>query len=207
MKIKRINRRSFLSVAATSAGGVMFGLASGKLALAQAPAQGKGGPAPAGGRGGGAGGFGAPAAAPKVENYIMVAPDNTVTIMAKNPEVGQGIRTMLPMLIAEELDVDWKDVKIQQTDFDPAKYQGQIAGGSTATPQNWTPMRQVGAMAREMFIKAAAATWNVPESELTTGSGKVMHKASNRSMTYGQLAAKAATIPQPAVADLKLKDP
>jgi isoquinoline 1-oxidoreductase beta subunit len=206
MKIKRINRRSFLSVAATSAGGVVFGLATGKMALAQAPAQGKGGPAPAGGRGGGAGGFGG-ATAPKVENYIMVAPDNTVTIMAKNPEVGQGIRTMLPMLIAEELDVDWKDVKIQQTDFDAAKYTGQIAGGSTATPQNYQPMRQVGAMARLMFIKAAAQTWNVPESELTTGSGKVMHKASNRTATYGSLAAKMATIPPPALADVKLKDP
>jgi len=193
MTTKKIDRRSFLHVTALSGGGVVFGLLS-RDALAQAPAPaGRGG-----GRGGaGGGGFGGPAALPKVENYIKIAPDGTVTIMAKNPEVGQGIRTMLPMLIAEELDVDWKDVKIEQTDVDGAKYAGQIAGGSTATPQNWVPMRQVGASARMMLVTAAAQTWNVPESELTTGSGKVYHKASNRSIGYGQLAAKAATLTPP----------
>ena len=111
------------------------------------------------------------------------------------------------MLIAEELDVDWKDVKIEQTDVDAAKYNGQIAGGSTATPQNWVPMRQVGAAARMPCWSAAAAqTWNVPEAELTTGSGKVYDKASNRSIGYGQLAAKVATLRlQPT--NIKLKDP
>src|SRR5690348_6964897 len=139
MNNKKIDRRSFLRVTALAGGGVAFSF----NALAQ-PQQGRGGAPPAGGRGGGGGGFGAGPAA-KVENYIKVNPDNTVTIMAKNPEVGQGVRTMLPMLIAEELDVDWKDVKIVQTDVDAAKYSGQIAGGSTATPQNYMPMRQVGA--------------------------------------------------------------
>src|SRR5580658_6282399 len=202
---KSIDRRSFLfRVTALAGGGVAFGLIS-KDAFAQAP-QGRG-PAPAGGRGGaGGGGFGGPQAAPKVENYIKIAADGTVTIMAKNPEVGQGIRTMLPMLIAEELDVDWKDVKIEQTDVDAAKYGQQIAGGSTATPNNWVPMRQVGAMARMMLVTAAAQTWNVPESELTTGSGKVYHKASNRSIGYGALAAKAATLTPPTADQIKLKD-
>jgi len=205
MKSKLIDRRSFLRVSALSGGGVVFSFA----ALAQAP-QGGPGPAapPAGGRGGGGGGFGGPAADPKVVNYIKVATDGTVTIMAKNPEVGQGIRTMLPMLIAEELDVDWKDVRIEQTDVDAAKYNGQIAGGSTATPTNWLPMRQVGAGARAMFVSAAAQTWNVQEAELTTASGKVYHKASNRSVGYGQLAAKVATLIQPPdLKALKLKDP
>jgi isoquinoline 1-oxidoreductase beta subunit len=202
MTTKKLDRRSFLRVTALSGGGVAFGLLS-RDTLAQAP----GGAPPAGGRGGaGGGGFGGPAALPKVENYIKIAADGTVTIMAKNPEVGQGVRTMLPMLIAEELDVDWKDVKIEQTDVDASKYAGQIAGGSTATPQNWLPMRQVGAMARMMLVTAAAQTWNVPESELTTGSGKVYHKASNRSIGYGQLAAKAATLTPPAAADIKFKD-
>ncbi len=197
---KRIARRSFLKVTATGAGGVLFGL---MIPKSEAQQQGRG--APKGGRGGG-GPFG-PAAPPMVENYIHVAADGTVTIMAKNPEVGQGVRTMLPMLIAEELDVDWKDVKIEQTDFNAEKYAGQIAGGSTATPTNWMPMRQVGAMARAMFITAAAQTWNVPESELTTGSGKVYHKASNRSIGYGELASKVATVKEPAASSVKLKDP
>ncbi len=203
---KHIDRRSFLvRVSTIAGGGVAFGLIAND-ALAQAP-QGRGGAAPAAGRGGaGGGGFGGPAALPKVENYIKITPDGKVTIMAKNPEVGQGIRTMLPMLIAEELDVDWKDVTIEQTDVDAAKYAGQIAGGSTATPQNWIPMRQVGAIARMMMVTAAANQWNVPESTLTTASGKVWDKANNRSLGYGQLIGKLATMTPPAAADIKFKD-
>jgi isoquinoline 1-oxidoreductase subunit beta len=205
MTTKKIDRRSFLHVAALSGGGVAFGLIS-KDALAQGPPPaGRGGAPGPGGPGGGRG----PAPLPKVENYIKIAADGTVTIMAKNPEVGQGVRTMLPMLIADELDVDWKDVKIEQTDVDAAKYQGQIAGGSTATPQNWLPMRQVGAAARLMLKKAASQTWNVPEYELTTRSGKVYDRDSKRSLSYGELAAKAATLPAPTLEEITaaLKDP
>lgn len=206
MTKKTIDRRSFLRVTALAGGGVAFGLIS-KDALAQQGGRGGGGRGGAGG-----GGFGGPAAPPKVENYIKIAPDGTVTIMAKNPEVGQGVRTMLPMLIAEELDVDWKDVKIEQTDVDVpggTKWAGQIAGGSTATPQNWLPMRQVGAAARMMLVSAAAMQWNVPESTLTTGSGKVWDKANNRSIGYGQLASKLATMTPPTAAEIEkhFKDP
>src|SRR5579864_5869128 len=155
---KNIDRRSFLTVAATGTGGVLFGLVF-KADAQQGPGAAKGAP-PAGGRGG-PGGFGAPAAPLKPADFIMVNSDNSVTIIAKNPEVGQGVRALLPMLISEELDVDWKDVKIVQADQDQAKYGSQVAAGSTSTPQNWIPMRQVGALGRMMFINAAAQTWNV----------------------------------------------
>jgi isoquinoline 1-oxidoreductase beta subunit len=183
----RIDRRSFLRISAIAGGGVALGL----YVEPKGKAQGRGGPQ----------------TPPDPHAYIRVAADNTVTIVAKNPEVGQGVRTMLPMLIAEELDVDWKSVKIEQADFDMAKYNGQSAGGSTATPNNWVPMRQVGAAGRALFVTAAAQTWSVPETECTTASGRVLHKPSDRSMSYGQLAAKAAALPPPNMANLKLKDP
>src|ERR1019366_10355786 len=118
-----INRRSFLRVTSMAGGGMLLGLYFKPLAAAQRAGQ-------------------APAAPPLPNNYIHIAADGTVTIIAKNPETGNGARTMLPMLIAEELDVDWKSVKIEQADFDDTKYAAQLEGGSTATPTNWIPMRQ-----------------------------------------------------------------
>lgn len=186
-----IDRRSFLKVTATSAGGVMIGLYMEPEVKAQG--RGRGGP---------------PQPPPDPHTYIMIAPDGMITIIAKNPELGQGVRTMLPMIIADELDADWKKVKIEQADFDDKKYAGQIAGGSTATPTNWTPMRQAGAAARSMLTAAAAQTWNVPETELSTSMGNVMHKASNRTIGYGELASKMATMPTPKLDNsLKLKEP
>jgi isoquinoline 1-oxidoreductase beta subunit len=187
-KRSEMDRRTFLQVTTVAGGGLMIALYTPEL-LAQ--------------RGGGPGN----AVLPLASNYITINPDNTFTIVAQNPETGQGIKTALPQLIADELDVDWKQVTIKQADYDATKYISQTEGGSRAIPTHYTRMRQAGAGGRALMIAAAAQQWNVPASELTTGSGMVKHASSNRSATYASLAARAATLTPPAPADLKLKDP
>jgi len=184
--IENFDRRSFLKMTALTGGAVALCLYERPLVLARAPAE-----QPA---------FSSVA-------FIRIDPSGAITLMAKNPEVGQGVRTMLPMLIAEELDVDWKDVRIEQASLDPKVYGPQFAGGSTATPINWDPLRRIGAAYRQMLIRAAAQTWGVPESECTTSHGKVLHEKSGRQATYGELAVKAARLTPPDLNSVKLKDP
>ena len=188
MNTATVNRRSFLQLTALAGGGLMISAyidPFGEL-LAQ------------GGRQGG------PPLAPNA--FITINANGSVTIIGKNPEIGQGIKTTLPMLIAEELDVPWNVVTVQQGDYDP-KYGAQSAGGSTAVPGNYLAMRRVGAAARQTLVAAAAATWSVPEAECTTANGRVTHAASRRSAGYPELAAKAAPMPVPELASVKLKDP
>src|SRR5690349_8593747 len=179
----RVSRRSFLQVSALSGGGMMLGMYTGvSRVMAQSRPQ--------------------PSFEPKA--FIKIASDGTVTLISRNPEIGQGIKTMLPMLIAEELEVDWKKVKVEQAGLD-SKYGLQTTGGSRAASNNWVPMRQVGAAGREMLIAAAAKKWGVSESECYASNGRVYHRSTDRSLGYGELAETAANMPVPDLKSLKLK--
>jgi isoquinoline 1-oxidoreductase beta subunit len=182
-----LERRQFLRVSAMAGGGLLFASYSGGLGASLLADE---------------------AAVDFVPNaFIRMTPDGLVTLVAKNPEIGQGVKTMLPMLIAEELDVEWASVTVEQAPLDTDRFRGQSAGGSTATPSNWLPMRQVGAAARAMLVAAAAEMWGVPAAELETEAGVVRHPASGRSARYGELTERAATLPPPDLDSVPLKDP
>lgn len=138
--------------------------------------------------------------------YVRIAPDGKIMLFAKNPEIGQGVKTSFALILAEELDADWADVSVEQSSVDATRYGLQSAGGSRSIPTNWMTLRQAGAGARAMLLAAAAQRWNVPVAELTTTASTVRHAPSNRSTGYGTLADAAAQMPLPDPAALKLKD-
>lgn len=139
-----------------------------------------------------------------LNGYIHILPDNKVKLICPNPEFGQNVMTSLPMMLAEELDVDWKNVSVEMGPHDPAKLGAQFTGGSNSVRMYWKPLREAGAAARQMLREAAAQTWNVPVSEVSTKAGLLSH-SSGKSAKYGDMASKAASIPVPK--DLKLKAP
>lgn len=184
----RMDRREFLRVSAVAGGAMLVALYGEPFGVRSAAAA-------------------EPSAADFVPNaWIRITRDGAVTIMAQNPEIGQGVKTMLPMIIADELDVDWKSVTVEQAGLDTVHYTNQYAGGSTATPNHWMRMRRVGAAARTMLVAAAAQTWSVPVAECETASGVVWHRASGRRLTYGELVDKAVTSLPPNLETVKLKD-
>jgi len=147
------------------------------------------------------------AAGTALNGYVRLTSDGIVTIMAKNPELGQGVKTSLPMLIAEELDVDWADVRIEQADDDPGRFGRQRTGASSSVPLHWNELRRVGAAARAMLIQAAARQWGCPPHECRTTPGRVIHAATGRNAAYGALAMACADIEPPDLARTPLKDP
>jgi len=136
-------------------------------------------------------------------SYLSIATDGTITIMSPNPELGQNIITSFPMVVAEELEADWKKVKVLQANLDN-KFDRQLTGGSGAVPHSWKLLRNAGATAKFMLIEAAAKKWSVPASECTAANGFVLHARTGKKLSYGELAEAASKVPVPS--NVKLKD-
>lgn len=175
------SRRNFLKVSALSGGGMLISFSL----------------------------FNLPAEAKPLEEmvfapnaYIKIGADGTIVLFSPNPEIGQGVKTSLPMIIAEELGVDWKKIQVELAPLD-SKMGRQTAGGSGSVRGRFTELRTVGATAREMLTTAAAQQWNVPVTECTVENGEVIHKASGKKLSYAALASAAAKLEVPAKPTLK----
>ena len=139
--------------------------------------------------------------------FVTIGADGIVSIIAHRSEMGQGIRTSLPLVVADELDADWGRVRVVQANADESRYGNQNTDGSRSMRHFFTPMRQVGATARAMLVSAAATRWNVPAAEITTKNHEVLHAKSGRKLGYGELAVDAAKLQVPPAAQVQLKDP
>ena len=139
--------------------------------------------------------------------FVSIAEDGIVTIVCHRSEMGQGVRTGMPMIVAEELEADWKRVRVRQAVGDEKRYGNQDTDGSRSTRHFFDPMRRCGAAARTMLEAAAAARWNVPVAEVEARNHEVIHRATGRRLGYGALAKAAAALPVPARDRVKLKNP
>jgi isoquinoline 1-oxidoreductase beta subunit len=183
-----ISRRAFLAASGTAGGGLLL---TAVIPLGEFPGK-------------------SIAAEPlnhQITVYARFARSGAVTILAPNPEMGQGIKTSLPMIFAEELCVAWKDVTIEMADYRGDKsLGGQGSGGSASIGSNWLPLRRAGAAGRQLFVAAAAQTWRASESDCSAEEGRVRHLPSGRTLSYGELSAKASTLPMPDLEKVTLKD-
>lgn len=183
------NRRSFLKASALAGGGMMLGF--NWLGCKPAPAT--------------AALKAMPEAWYGINAFLKIGENGLVTIMSPNPEIGQNVKTSMPMIVAEELDVDWKDVIVEQAGLDTQHFTRQLAGGSQSIRQGWHGLRMAGATARRMLLEAAAKRLNVPVDELTTDAGVITHARSGQTLGYGAVASEAASVEIPE--DVPLKDP
>lgn len=184
----KYNRRSFLKVSAATGGGMVLGfswLASCSPTKEQILSM--------------------PEAWFDINAYVKIGENGLVTIFSPNPEIGQNIKTSMPMIVAEELDVDWKNVVVEQAGLSVKKYTRQVAGGSQSIRRGWQSLRMAGATARRMLLEAAAKDWQVPISELSTQNGVITHTISGKKIGYGAIASAAVNIKVPA--EISLKDP
>jgi isoquinoline 1-oxidoreductase beta subunit len=181
LRAVKLDRRSFLKFTGVAGSGLLLGFAIGPEAEAAAAA----------------GDF-----APNA--FLRISRKGEILIYSKGPEIGQGIKTAFPLIIAEELDAKWSDVKVEQAPVNPAVYGRQSAGGSRSIPDSWDQLRRAGAVARAMLVAAAAEQWKVPATECLTRDSTVIN--GKRKLGYGALAAKAATQPVPDAAAVKLKE-
>ena len=142
-----------------------------------------------------------------INGFLKIGENGVVTIMSPNPEIGQNVKTSMPMIVAEELDVDWKQVIVEQAPLNTDVFTRQVAGGSQSIRQGWESLRMAGATARKMLREAAAKAWQVPADEVSTDAGMLYHKNSGKSAGYGEMASAAAALPVPEEVELKdLKD-
>lgn len=181
------SRRSFLKSSALAGGGLMISFS----ALAKLGLEDK------------IGGVDVPDQWYELTGYIKITPDNIIKILNPNPEFGQNVMTSLPMIAADELDADWKNVVVEMGPHDNVKLGPQFTGGSNSVRMYWKPLREAGAAARSMLMEAAAQTWNVPVEEVTTKTGMLYHEKTGKAGTYGSFASKASTIPIPKGPKLK----
>jgi isoquinoline 1-oxidoreductase beta subunit len=183
------NRRSFLKSSALAGGGMMIGF-SWLAACNPSPSQVK--------------------SMPKewfdINGFLKIGDNGMVTIMSPNPEIGQNVKTAMPMIVAEELDIDWNDVTVEQAPLNTDIFQRQLAGGSQSIRAGWEGLRMAGATARHMLIAAAAEAWQVPASEISTKLGNIMHERSGKKAGYGEMASAAATLEIPGEVTLKETD-